>query len=326
MHSSKRIIAAAIGISLLHCAPSLMAASYVGTAYEGFDYATGQILSANYANYNGGTGFTSAWGTNITGNNTYRSIEAGSLDFNLNAAPVSSGNKLLLDATVAGQSPNNATGSTAIGRPIGQTVDSGVFYFSYLTAKTLDSNRTLNLSFFGTNERFAIGQIAPGVPVSGPGGEGSGAFVASVSNTQNPVSGGGTGVNGIYTATSPILYGLNTTHLVVGRLDFNVGGGVTDTLTLYIDPANLTNEAAVSPYLQITSNDFGALSAFRLFAGGSSGTSPAVVYPAVAGTFDEIRLGTSYTEVTGVPEPSAATLLIGAVGLICSARRKRRTA
>ena len=47
---------------------------------------------------------------------------------------------------------------------------------------------------------------------------------------------------GVLNATTPIPYGVGVTHLVVGKVDWNPAGN--ETVTLWIDPANVTTEAA----------------------------------------------------------------------------------
>ncbi len=313
---------------------SAFGAAYVGSAYEGFNY-TASTQIATSAGFNGGTGWnatgdagsanTTTWGVLASG--TIRNTTAAGLDYAASGYPTEVG----VAATVAG----TGTAGANVGRDFGQTVDSGTFYFSYLTQKTVDTVRTLNLSFFnGTNERLAIGQIANNTNLKNADGSvdpdaatkaNQGHFAALVSNGQNNSG----AYNGVYTSATPQSYTLNTTFLVVGKIEFNYSG-VADRLTLYINPSSLSDEGSLTPYLQFGVNDFGAISAFRIFAGGNQtvGTAPnTTTFNASGGIFDEVRLGNTYNAVTGVaavPEPSSFAALAGLAGLAFAASRRRR--
>ena len=63
------------------------------------------------------------------------------------------------------------SGGGQITRSLGQTVDSGTFFFSYLTRRTTDTERTVNVAFFNSSssERFAVGQFGTGSYTDGDG-------------------------------------------------------------------------------------------------------------------------------------------------------------
>ncbi len=317
--------------SLTLTASSAFAAAYVGSAYDGMDYTSGTQITGS--TLNGGVGFnatgdssanTAAWGA-VLSSGTIRNIHTSGLSYSDPAYPAGTG----LAAVVGGTGTSGANA----GRNLGQSVDTGTFYFSYLTQKTTDTVRTLNFSLFsGTNERLAIGQIANNLNMRNPDGTvdtittpNSGQFAALISNSQNPPAAPAASLNGVYTSSTPINYTLNTTFLVVGKIEFGFSGGVEDRLTLYINPSSLTDDSGLTPYLQVGVNDFGSVSAFRVFAGGNQ-TSPSV-FNASSGVFDEFRFGTTYNDVTGVsviPEPASFAGLAGACGLLLAGARRRR--
>lgn len=331
MITSRTLRATAL-LALVGSTP-LFGAAYVGSAYEGFNYTAGTSIDGTFT---GGTGWNAAgdasantaWatGTNLTASGT-RTISATGLTYG-GDYPAGTGNSV------------QVTGAGQVGRSLGQTVDAGTFYFSYLTQKTVDQLRTVNLAFFsssgtGTAERLAIGQFAAngntrdqdGNWLAGAGAN-AGNFSALISGSQNNTAAANTAgpaANGAYVnTTSPVSYALNSTFLIVGKLEFNFAGGATveDRLTLYINPGNLGDESSLIPYLTIDHNDFGALTGFRLFAGGSGGG-----FTAAGALFDEIRLGSTYNAVTGVspiPEPSTLAALAGLAGLALAASRRRR--
>ena len=298
-------------------------ASYVGSAHDGFDYTSGVLIDSTLS---GGTGWnaggdasanTTTWATGPASSGSNRTIHSAGLSYGGSGYPAGTG----LAA--------NIVGGSGVGRSLGQTVDSGTFYFSSLVPKTVDQVRTVNFSFFnGTNERLAVGQIANNTNLRNPDGNAdpdaatkanSGQFVALFSNPQNA-----TGTAGVYTSAAPVAFDLGTTHLLVGKIEFDFAGGFADRFTLYVDPSDLGDEGSATPYMEISSNDFGAIDGFRMFAGSTSGG-----FTASAALFDEIRFGSTYDAVTGVaaiPEPSSAAALLGASGLSLAALRRRRRA
>ncbi len=284
------------------------AASYQGSAHENFDYPVGALTSAQ----NGGTGWnavgdnsanTASWGvgTSLTSSGSGAAIQAASLDLSTSGYPAETGGA----AVVSG-----AAASSSIGRQFGQSVDAGTFYFSFLTQKTNTELRTVNLSFFGTNERLAIGQIANNLNTRDEDGNwlnnvgaNSGNFVALISNSQNnstAANTAGPAAMGVYVnTTAPVAYPSASVAFVVGKIEFNFAGGVEDRLTLYVNPGNLSDEGALTPYLVVDHNDFGALTGFRVFAGATANG-----FNASGGVFDEIRFGSTYASVVGGAAPA----------------------
>jgi PEP-CTERM motif len=325
-----RSLGVSASVALAFTASTLTAASYVGSAYEGFNYTAGALNNT----FNGGTGWNSTgdsglanttnWGVGTSLTPAGAPVVAGSgLDYAPAAYPAEIGNSGLI---------SGASGSTSIGRQFGQSVDTGTFYFSYLTQKTVAQLRTVNLSFFGTTERIAIGQIATNVNTRSPDGTwlagasaNTGDIVALISNSQNNAGAQTvpTAINGVYVPTSPTAFAVGNTFLIVGKIEFGFSGGVEDRFTLYVNPGDLANENALTPYLQIANDDLGALTGFRMFAGATAGG-----FTASAAMFDEIRFGTDYNTVTGVsvPEPSTYATLLGGVVLCAAGLRRRRRA
>lgn len=296
-----RPLRTAAALAVLGSSPAF-AAAYVGSAYEGFDYTAG--LTMDGISFGTGTGFnatgatgeanTTLWGSatpyNANGN---RIIANGSLTSPNVASPASVGNSVLV------------SGSGQIGRTLGQTVDSGTFYFSYLTQKTVDQVRTVNFSFFnGTSERLAVGQTANNTSTRDIDGVWQAGANANLGNfgilLSNVVNSPVTAVtdpasyNGVYLANTPISYAVGQTFLVVGKIEFNKDSTANDVISLYLNPSDLSDESSLVPYMYIDHADIGAITGFRVFAGATSGA-----FTASAGQFDEIRFGTTYASVTG---------------------------
>jgi hypothetical protein len=117
-------------------------------------------------------------------------------------------------------------------------------------------------------------------------------------------------------ATDPLNEG---THLVVLRYTFNPGVG-DDALELWLDPGVLGVAEDLVPGSNLadaTGNDVAFLRSFWLMKGSSGpASSPCDLY------VDEIRVGTTWAEVTPlVPEPSVIGLFgLTALGLVCRQR------
>jgi len=287
------------------------AAAISGSMQESFDYADGTQF-INSSTLNGGQGWnangnldpnatTANWGAVLNGGNaTYRTATSPGLSYTAAGYLAASGNKLTLDAVTPNQNQNT-------GRLLGgQTIDSGTTYFSLLMSKNNDTARTINFAFFnGTSERFAVGQIATG---SGN----SAGNIALLMNNQNPA-----GL--IQNAANPVAMGVGVTHLLIGRIDWNAAG--FETVSLWVDPSDVTSEAAVgAAYLSTSAFELTALTGIRPFVGNTSGA-----FPAVSANFDEIRFGGSWESVTSlavVPEPASGAL--AGLGAICWALTLRR--
>lgn len=282
------LVLGVVGLSLV-ASQVTNAAVYIGSAHESFNYATGESVGLN-----GGTGFNATGDAGQASTTAYGNV----------GGQTAQGNKLITSGSLGSGTGNKismtpTTVSAVVSRGLGQTVDSGTFYFSYLTQRTNDTNRTLNFALFSTTgvELMSFGQHNSSPSL--------GNFVLNVGNAATPTPGA---------PASPIAYGTNVTHLVVGRIDFNVSG-VSDRIRFYVDPLSLTNEASLTPYIDHTTTaDLGSISHFRLFAGVTSGGNVSA-----NGDFDEFRFGSNYAAV--VPEPSAA--LLGAVGALALLRRRR---
>ena len=161
-------------------------------------------------------------------------------------------------------------------------------YYSFL----LRPEGTLHEGAF--NGFFGLNLESPGEPEIFAGKPGGGAIGQYVIEDRG---GGGQFASGV-----PASVG-NTAFFVV-RADF---GANADVFTLYVNPTPGAPEPASG--VEKTA-PFGTASGFTLYSTG-------------AFSVDELRLGTTYADVTPVvPEPGAATCLAGALPLLLARRRR----
>lgn len=132
--------------------------------------------------------------------------------------------------------------------------------------------------------------------------------VTTVSGTTMvPISGGGLDLDA-----------LTGTNLIVMKYDFN--RFLPDAVSVFMNPVVGAAEPGVpSAHVSVASSDLfithqGAYTQFT-FSGGTH----------VPGAIDEIRWGDTFADVTPIPEPSTALLLIAGIGLV-SRRKARHTA
>ena len=291
------IVWGGVTTALLAAGSAAQAAPYGGPAYEPFDYGTvndaaNDTNDGDLVNNTGGSGFGGAW---TGGTNGSILISSGSLTY---PGLTSQGNRTTVDAAT----PNS---SQSIFRSLGPTVDSGSFYFSFLVKRNNDSNRTFNVALFtGTgSERFSVGQYGTTTTSS------NGNFGIVYANSGN-----------IINATSPVAVGTGQTHLLVGRIDFDVNGGTNERVRIYVDPSTAAEPGAA--YIDDTSTSITPFDTFRPFGGNA--TTSGNIFPAVSVDYDEFHFGGTYESLfAAVPEPTTLGLAgIAALGLVGSRRRR----
>ena len=320
-----------MGIKLLACGASLgialisqraFGAAILGSMYEPFDYPAGTLFPNTGGTPNGGAGWnttgdgnlanTTGWGTGTQNNGAStganRTATSPGLSYTATGYVSALGNKLTLDSLTPASSESM---SRLLG---GQTIDSGTTYFSALMRRENDTVRTMNLAFFSTtpstSERLTIGQV--GATVSGSL-QGSNGKICAIYTNSNPA-----GIR-----ASSVDMGTGITHLILGRVDWNTSLAL-DTVTMWVDPTDVTTEASAASAQFYTGTEFD-LTSFnfvRPFTGNAAVGPPAAV-PAV-GSYDELRIGgtwDSVTKTTIVPEPATLALLsLG--GIVVLGRRR----
>ncbi len=309
-------------------------------AYEGFDYAAGNLNTQS-----GGSGFNGAWAAaNSTGGayaspNGFQVVSSGATLWNGVAASVpQTGNYAGSPvATVIGGSPNgndpdNLWAERTLDPSVTSTFTTGnTTWLSYVSASNFANNNNY------TGGMLALGQGAiqgRGNAISGGPAVGIGIFTStgvfrsgSVTPPSGPVYFGATiwdsavytgagiplnhvtssqGFNPYYNATSSPTGLPHQAYVSIARIDW----GATSTISVatFLDGVTITEAAfnanAVSQTFSYDPSTFNRVS----FAGARY-------------NIDELRITTTFNEVIGVPEPSAAWLSL--LGLGVALRRRR---
>ncbi len=286
-------------------------------AYEGFDYP---IAANGLGSQNGGTGFSGGWDT-VANNGEILASSLGYTDGG-GRTLITSGNMAQMDGSSAGTAVNFRTIDTS-------QLDYGsatTMYISFLGQKvpsfagtTLDS-RAINLALFApasgggvTGERVSVGH-GTNTPAGGFGGEYRWGHFTNGNGANGQV---GDATNAHYSSTN-----IQSSAFVVLRIDINPPelGGVNDRSTLYINPSLDAEPGSPSAIIIDTRDIFSTMTDFarlRPFGGNLNAANGAGIM-----NLDEIRIGTTWGDVTPfVPEPGTAAL--AALAGIALLRRRR---
>jgi hypothetical protein len=186
--------------------------------------------------------------------------------------------------------PTSAT--TFSTRTLGTTLDTGTRYLSFLAQNTNGGTRGAGIVL-----RSSTGEIG---------------FVGQLNGTSTwGISQGSTSTSTSFSSSS--------LSLLVLKIEFNYSG-TFDRLSLAINPTPGGAEPGTYDAV-IEGVDITTLSALRLQAGFTSGS----VTTTIIG-IDEIRVGTTFADVTPIPEPSAMALLLGGLVAILTLRKRRSSA
>ena len=260
-------------------------------AYDGFSstsYTTGASLSGQLY---GGTGFESP---------------GSGLWYGAGPVNVGTSSSALTYAGVA----SNDTGGTYTPSSGGRTyanlaaplTGNNTYYISVMMKNTLVSGdyRAFELAS-GNGDTDRILQVG----TNADNGDSGANWGMRVNNTQS-------GNSGVRLTSVTAESTVKTTVFAVIKLTYSTTAG-TSSATLWIDPTNLGSEAASTNSVSIGGLNFADASNIRFAQYNYYSMS----------YWDEVRIGTSWADVTPVPEPSTYALLgMGALVVVLVYRRK----
>lgn len=177
-------------------------------------------------------------------------------------------------------------------------VNSGTIYFSF--AFNLSSLPTATAYSFGFNSSTSFASTL-WLQASGGG------YQIGLSNRSS-------GSTPVYDST---VFATGTTVFVVGSYEF-VSGTANDVSKLWINPSSATFDDLAIPSATLTSTGGTDMTSINSFLIRGATGSP-------AGTFDELRIGTTWASVTpaAIPEPSTYAAVLGALALAGVVLRRR---
>jgi hypothetical protein len=283
-------------VAILGCLAPVATGSLI---YEPFDYSTGALLGQTNPS-TGANWLRAGVSTGPTG----IQVVSGSLYDPIGTAV---GNSL----AVNGIGDNSGSAERLAIVPVGVT--SGTVYYSMeLRGDALTgSNNTIGGFFIGLNNTGNTSQATNPTTVG-----------AKIQARIDPVDASkyDIGIFANLTATAgaaswaPALT-VGDSHFIVVSYTFNTGTTSDDVATMWIDPDPLTFGAGSAPVTTIATStggtDLGSVSSIIVRQS-----------PAPWMTLDGLRLGTSWADVTSVPEPASLSMLV-LPALAMFARRSR---
>jgi hypothetical protein len=261
-------------------------------AYEGFNYTAGESLNGKTGTWPVTNGwFASATATTIASSG----LTYGTLPVTGNALAVTN---------------NNTVYSRKIGN---STLVNQTTWFSIL----------VNPAASGALQRFMVGTYQVNTSGSASSSYGVGFTIDGVNLTSRASANSGTLTT---TGSGAGLITTESVNFIIGRLTLTSAGAGSESMDLWVNPANYTSEGALG-----TAN-INVVGDFRM--GWDYTTNPSEVAIGFQGTqsgtrytvFDEMRLGNSLSDVLTVPEPATFALFGLAGGSILMYRRSRKSA
>lgn len=279
-------LAAGLVVALAVLLPAVAGAAVFEV--EPFDYPgnTGSGLDG----LNGGTG----WGGNAWSDTDALPTVAAtntSLSYPANVPLAPAGGRI----EVTADSANNPA-ARLLGTPMSLATDGQTYYSSALFRRSAATGELASVLFDRTSDSAIRWYY--GIDTNG-----------FFSTAVNPSDAGQRA-----TSTTPAL--ADTTYLLVSRIRTNTGPGGNDEVFLEIFPEGspVTEPAADDEWdLRENGNSGITIERVRLAFSNAAGQT---------NQFDELRVGTTFADVTGVPEPGATSLL--ALPALLLARRRRR--
>jgi len=261
---------------------------------ESFDYPTGELSAAS-----GG-----AWSATLQNGTPRFDVGSGSLNFERN------GNAVVTSGNTAAAFVQNSGDDLAYSRSLGQTFNSGTVWFGWLQLNSGGSNQDTFLM---------LGDSGADSPTDKPNSTFAQIIFGRDSSTSNNLAYGtaadtstlnDTGLNGATIAQNNANAPTSPADFLVVSVDFDANEA---SFFVNPDPLNIAdNDFSVTgvPFGGSAISHVSMLRENNFFQGNFNGF------------FDEIRVGDSFLDVTGIPEPASVALL-GLGGLAMLGRHRR---
>jgi hypothetical protein len=201
---------------------------------------------------------------------------------------------------------------------LGTTVTAGSLFYSF-------GLKVTDLGSLGTSGGFVVG-------FNNSSGDQAGTpTVVTTALMMRSIAGDSGGFNlGVRKGTgtpawSPTAFHLNDLIFVVGSYTFNTGSTTDDVASMWLDPDASTFGLGSAPATTLTHTGVADVNApgIASLVFWRRGNANLTLEPTTLFA-DEIRVGTTWADVTPVPEPSSAALAIAA-GFVCLALRRFRS-
>ncbi len=209
------------------------------------------------------------------------------------------------------------TTSSALG-DAGLLNDGATLWFSYVYKKSAHGGSNEHSGFAFTTSRFTTGSSGPALDAVGYGfgayTQGTNMAAMSFSNSTTRATSGSVALEDSTPIASPTNNDGFGETLIIGRMQWNADSGLNDTLTLWTraldDIATAPSAGGATQSALILQGQLDTITFAQRNSGGTQ-------------TYDEIRFGASFADVSpiAIPEPSAALLV--AIGSLLLLRRRR---
>lgn len=298
MNRSKRYATLALAATLTAGLGSTARAASV----DSFDYPS-KPTGTDINGFTGGSGWdTDAW-TKDTGSGTFVYRNTAGLTY---STLVTAGGATREESSTRGAGYSRNTSLTALG-------DGGTRWFSFLiNADAFTADKLGKQGYVGLN----VGALPPTPPATtnaSNNGNIAGVGFADFSATNGTYAIRAKGRGDAF-STETLTLLVARTYLIVGRIDATATS--TDTVSVYLNP--IVGGAAPTGVPLVYTGNLTTNPNFRQF--------DALTTDPFVGTFDEVRVGSTFAEVTpvaAVPEPASVTA-VAAMGLLGLTRRPRR--
>jgi len=321
MNIKKIVLGTALGLGVLLAASSGAKATLI--AYEGFDYTPGESIGGK----DGGIGWKAPWltgtgwdlATNVTGSLSY-------VDANGNAL-LTSGNSLLAGAyntTTATKAARTLANFNADGTNF---LSGGTYWISFIAQRVGPRNETPPI----WDRQANFGLFANAVALDGQerfdvGRPNRHSYTGEPYDTWSTWHANGLANNGV-AYTKPSSYPLENVTFVLVKIVTDNDPATGDSAYVWFNWPNLLSEPENSSAVltDIGEVDLTRINQIRIHCNGSY-TTGGILYTNALLWVDEIRIGTTFADVTPlVPEPSAIALsVLGGLGLLVWRLRRRQ--